>query len=109
MLVPSQIIALLSSPDFDPERLRSLECILSLGAPLLQEHKERLNAALPGRFYELYGLTEGFITVLDRDDAVRKSGRSACRRRSARCASSTSDGRDAAAARSARSSAAARS
>jgi long-chain acyl-CoA synthetase len=48
--------------------------ILSLGAPLHQEYKDRLNALLPRRFYELYGLTEGFVTVLDRDDAVRKSG-----------------------------------
>lgn len=74
MLVPAQIIAMLASPRFDPQRLASLECILSLGAPLLQEHKDRLNAALPGRFYELYGLTEGFLTILDRNDAVRKSG-----------------------------------
>jgi long-chain acyl-CoA synthetase len=74
MLVPAQIIELLSSPRFDPQRLASLECILSLGAPLLQEHKDRLNAVLPGRFYELYGLTEGFLTILDRVDAVAKSG-----------------------------------
>ena len=74
MLVPAQIVALLASPRFDPARLASVECILSLGAPLLQQHKDRLNAALPGRFYELYGLTEGFVTILDREDAVRKSG-----------------------------------
>ena len=74
MLVPSQIVAMLGSAHFDPRKLESLECILSLGAPLLQEHKDRLNTALPGRFYELYGLTEGFVTVLDRADAVRKSG-----------------------------------
>jgi long-chain acyl-CoA synthetase len=74
MVVPSQIIALLGVPGLAPEKLASLECILSLGAPLLQEHKDRLNALLPNRFYELYGLTEGFVTVLDRTDAVRKSG-----------------------------------
>ncbi len=74
MLVPSQIIAILNAKGFDPARLASLEMILSLGAPLHQEYKDRLNALLPRRFYELYGLTEGFITVLDRDDAVRKSG-----------------------------------
>ena len=74
MLVPAQIIALLGAPNFAPEKLASLECVLSLGAPLLQEHKDRLNALLPDRFYELYGLTEGFITILDRTDAVRKSG-----------------------------------
>ena len=74
MLVPSQIIAILASKQYRPERLASIECILSLGAPLLQEHKNRLNADLPHRFYELYGCTEGFVTILDRDEAVRKSG-----------------------------------
>jgi acyl-CoA synthetase (AMP-forming)/AMP-acid ligase II len=74
MLVPSQIVALLDSSRFDPQRLASLECVLSLGAPLMQHDKDRLNSLLPGRLYELYGLTEGFVTILDRDDAVRKSG-----------------------------------
>ncbi|MFO1412652.1 MAG: AMP-binding protein [Burkholderiales bacterium] len=74
MLVPSQIIAILNARGFDPARLTSLQMILSLGAPLHKEYKERLNRLLPDRFYELYGLTEGFITVLDRDDAQRKAG-----------------------------------
>jgi len=74
MLVPTQIIAILASKQYRPERLASLECILSLGAPLLQEHKDRLNADLPHRFYELYGCTEGIVTILDRDEAGRKSG-----------------------------------
>jgi len=66
MVVPSQIVALLDSPDFSPDRLQSLEMILSLGAPLHRKHKDTLNRLLPGRFYELYGLTEGFVTVLDK-------------------------------------------
>jgi len=74
MLVPSQIIAMLNAPNFAPEKLASLEMILSLGAPLHVEHKNILEAAVPNVFYELYGLTEGFITILDRDDAVRKRG-----------------------------------
>jgi long-chain acyl-CoA synthetase len=74
MLVPSQIVSILNSPAFDPSKLASLEMILSLGAPLHRQHKDTLNRVLPGRFYELYGLTEGFITVLDRADAVRKAG-----------------------------------
>lgn len=74
MLVPSQIIAILNAKHFDPARLTSLEMILSLGAPLHKEYKDRLNGLLPRRFYELYGLTEGFVTVLDRDDAERKAG-----------------------------------
>lgn len=74
MMVPSQIVAMLNAPNFDPARLQSLEMLLSLGAPLSVAHKDILEAALPGRFYELYGLTEGFVTILDRDDAQRKRG-----------------------------------
>jgi acyl-CoA synthetase (AMP-forming)/AMP-acid ligase II len=78
MVVPAQIIALLDSPDFDPQKLGSLQMILSLGAPLAQPRKDQLNQLLPGRFHELYGLTEGFLTILDRTDAVRKSGSVGC-------------------------------
>ena len=74
MMVPAQIVALLDSPDFSPQKLASLQMLLSLGAPLHQEQKDRLNRLLPGRFHELYGLTEGFVTILDARDAVRKSG-----------------------------------
>lgn len=72
MMVPAQVIAVLNSPAFIPEKLESLEMILSLGAPLLMEDKKRLNELLPGRYYELYGLTEGFVTVLDKFDYKRK-------------------------------------
>ena len=74
VMVPAQIIAILNSPAFDPKKLASLEMIHNVGAPLLLEYKHRLNATLPGRFYELYGLTEGFMTVLDKHDAIRKVG-----------------------------------
>jgi len=74
IMVPAQIIAILNSPAFDPKKLVSLEMIQNVGAPLLLEYKHRLNEALPGRFYELYGLTEGFMTVLDKHDAIRKVG-----------------------------------
>jgi len=74
MMVPAQIIALLNHPEATREKLQSLEMILSLGAPLLLEHKQRLEELLPGVFYELYGLTEGFLTILDKLDAKRKQG-----------------------------------
>ncbi len=74
MLVPAQIIAILGAPNFAPEKLASLQMILSLGAPLYKEHKDVLNRLLPGRFYELYGLTEGFWTILDRTQAEHKAG-----------------------------------
>lgn len=72
MMVPAQIVAMLNAPNFDPAVLDSLEMILALGAPLHAEHKEQLNRLLPGRFYELYGLTEGFVTVLDKYDYPAK-------------------------------------
>jgi acyl-CoA synthetase (AMP-forming)/AMP-acid ligase II len=72
VMVPSQIITLLNRPDFSVDRLNSLEMILSVGAPLHREHKDELNRRLPDRFYELYGLTEGFVTVLDKNDYVAK-------------------------------------
>ena len=74
MMVPAQIIAVLNAPNFSPAKLASLEMILSLGAPLYQEHKDQLNRLLPDRFYELYGLTEGFWTILDRTQSLRKAG-----------------------------------
>jgi acyl-CoA synthetase (AMP-forming)/AMP-acid ligase II/pimeloyl-ACP methyl ester carboxylesterase len=74
MLVPSQIIALLGHDDFDEDHLPTLEMICSVGAPLLLEHKQKLARRLPNRFYELYGLTEGFVTILDRDDVAAKPG-----------------------------------
>ena len=72
MVVPAQIIAMLNAPNFSPRALESLEMILSLGAPLLKQHKDELNKRLPGRFYELYGLTEGFVTILDKEDYAAK-------------------------------------
>ncbi|MBT5175594.1 MAG: AMP-binding protein [Candidatus Marinimicrobia bacterium] len=74
VMVPAQITALLNHPDFKPEKLRSLEMLQNVGAPLLLEYKHKLNEVLPGIFYELYGVTEGFFSHLDRDDALRKVG-----------------------------------
>ncbi|GJM40996.1 MAG: 4-coumarate--CoA ligase [Ardenticatenaceae bacterium] len=72
MMVPSQIIAMLHAPNYDPAKMASLEMICSVGAPLHLEHKEALDQYLPGRFYELYGLTEGFVTILDKYDFPNK-------------------------------------
>ena len=74
MMVPSQIIAMMHAPNFDPAKMQSLEMICSVGAPLHLEHKEELDRHLPGRFYELYGLTEGFVTILDKFDFPQKPG-----------------------------------
>lgn len=74
IMVPSQVVAVLHSPAFAPEKFASLECICSVGAPLLADTKEELKRQLPGVVYELYGLTEGFPTILDKTDFDHKTG-----------------------------------
>ena len=74
MLVPSQIAAILDDAGCTRESLASLEMLCSVGAPLPVRHKERLRSLAPGALYELYGLTEGFVTILDRSDYDRKLG-----------------------------------
>lgn len=66
MMVPSQILAVMNAPTFEPSKFRSVEMLCTVGAPLHIEHKERLTSAIPNVFYELYGLTEGVITILDK-------------------------------------------
>jgi long-chain acyl-CoA synthetase len=77
-VVPAQVIGLLHSPNFGLETCGSLECLICLGAPLHKEYKEELNRKLPGRFYELYGLTEGFVTILDKNDFPAKLSSVGC-------------------------------
>lgn len=72
ILVPSQIVAILDCESFAPQKFASLQMLCSLGAPLHRAHKQRVLETLPGRFTELYGVTEGFMTVLDKQDAPRK-------------------------------------
>lgn len=72
MMVPSQIISIMQSARWATADLSSLRMVCSVGAPLHREHKDRFASRLPGVFHELYGLTEGFVTILDRDDYARK-------------------------------------
>ena len=78
ILVPSQIIGALQHHDFTGKNTATLEMILSVGAPLHKAYKEELNNRIPNVFYELYGLTEGFVTILDRNDFHKKTGSVGC-------------------------------
>ncbi|MBK6905731.1 MAG: AMP-binding protein [Rhodocyclaceae bacterium] len=73
-MVPAQIASVLASPCFSPEKLASLQMLGSVGAPLPVAQKDKLEALLPGRFHELYGLTEGIMTILDKRDVIKKRG-----------------------------------
>ena len=66
MLVPSQIVQLLENERFAAGTLPSVEMLCSVGAPLHLEHKLTLIDRFPDRCYELYGLTEGFVTIRPR-------------------------------------------
>ncbi len=78
VMVPTQIIAALNHADFTTENIASLEFILSVGAPLHQKHKEELDRRIPNAYYELYGLTEGFLTILDKTHFKNKPGSVGC-------------------------------
>lgn len=68
VMVPSQIIELMQYDEFCDHNLPSLEMVCTVGAPFHLEHKEEFDERLPGRLHELYGLTEGFVTILDKAD-----------------------------------------
>jgi acyl-CoA synthetase (AMP-forming)/AMP-acid ligase II len=76
--VPAQMIAMLNAPNFSAKDLSSIQAICCMGAPLHKKHKEMWNRRLPGTYYEAYGLTEGFFTVLDKYDYEKKSGSVGC-------------------------------
>jgi long-chain acyl-CoA synthetase len=78
ILVPSQILAIMNAPAFGAESFATVEMLCTVGAPLHVEHKERLIATLPNVFYELYGLTEGVITILDKHDVAAKAKSVGC-------------------------------
>ena len=72
LTVPSQLLAVMEAPGF-PGRLASMQAVGTVGAPFLLEHKQRFMAALPGRYFEIWGVTEGIGSFLAPEDAARKA------------------------------------
>lgn len=70
LMVPTQIFQIL--PHL-PE-LQSIQCLVSVGAPLPLATKLELQRGLANRLNEIYGLTEGFSTFLNSREAVQKQG-----------------------------------
>lgn len=62
MLVPVQYKRILAHPDFAAADLASLEVSQSTGAPMDVALKREIVQRWPGRFVEVYGLTEGGIS-----------------------------------------------
>lgn len=49
----------------DAEALSSMQSAVTVGSPMHRPQKTTMRALMPNAFFELYGLTEGILTVLD--------------------------------------------
>ncbi|MEM8981873.1 MAG: AMP-binding protein [Pseudomonadota bacterium] len=67
-MVPVQLQRILDSDEFAPARVASLESLMCCGSPLAPPVKQAVMNAFGSAFLELYGLTEGLVTVLQPDD-----------------------------------------
>jgi len=67
-LVPTQFIGILAQPDLDQRDLRSYQIMVSSAAPLMRTTKQEVLERLCSGLIELYGLTEGFATILTPED-----------------------------------------
>lgn len=73
-MVPLQIQLLLELEEFDQFDLSSMQALMCCGSQLSVGLKQQLLKKLPGAFIELYGLTEGLVTILSPEDLKEKIG-----------------------------------
>jgi long-chain acyl-CoA synthetase len=64
MLVPVQYQRIIEAPDFSGRDLSAFKVKQSTGAPLTSAIKRRIVEEWPGKFFEVYGLTEGGCTAI---------------------------------------------
>ncbi len=68
-MVPVQFQRMLEFKEFDEYDLSSIHAIMCCGSPLRPDLKLEILDRFPGDFIELYGLTEGLVTIQDPEDA----------------------------------------
>ena len=71
-MVPVQYQRLLEYEKFADHDLSSLEAYMCCGSPLGQAMKADIIGRMPGCLIELYGLTEGLVTILSPEDMQDK-------------------------------------
>ena len=71
--VPLQLERLLAVPDLERFRLDSLDTVMCCGSPLRLELKREFPRRTGCKLIELYGLTEGFCTILAPEDFAAKT------------------------------------
>jgi acyl-CoA synthetase (AMP-forming)/AMP-acid ligase II len=74
LMVPTQYIVTLQDPEFENFDLSSLQTLVSVGSTLRQDVRERVLKAFDCEFFEVYGLTEGPGTMIDRREMLEKPG-----------------------------------
>ncbi|UTW54714.1 class I adenylate-forming enzyme family protein [Kordiimonas sp. SCSIO 12610] len=63
-MVPVQYQRIMEISDHRDLDLSSIECAITVGAPMHIDLKRNVHAKLSGNLYEIYGLTEGIITIM---------------------------------------------
>lgn len=74
VLVPTQIVGLITCPQFNPSKLKTLRCVITVGAPLALHHKQKFCELLPGILFECYGTTEGSHAIMEPEYLKTKMG-----------------------------------
>ena len=72
VMVPLQFQKVLEYEHYDDYDLSSLDAYMCCGSPLAVGLKQEIVARIPGSFIELYGLTEGLVTILAPEDMLEK-------------------------------------
>ncbi len=72
VMVPLQFQKILEHEQFDNYDLSSLDAYMCCGSPLAVAIKQDIVARIPGAFIELYGLTEGLVTILGPEEMLDK-------------------------------------
>ncbi len=73
VMVPLQYQKLMECEDFGNYDLTSLDSYMCCGSPLAVSLKQDIIERLPGDLIELYGLTEGLVTILSPEDMIDKT------------------------------------
>ena len=72
VMVPLQFQKMLEYERYDDYDLSSLDAYMCCGSPLAVALKQDIVKRMPGDFIELYGLTEGLVTILSPEDMLEK-------------------------------------
>jgi len=71
-MVPTQFVKLLGHPEFGQYDLSSMKRYITAGSPMRLDLKQEVMAKLGPRLSELYGLSEGGVTMIRPDELVER-------------------------------------